>query len=78
MLHTFSNTFFFLLCSGTSYLTETKQINMKKYFYCNNADTFLDISNKLRGKLVEFQKLQPCEVIKEALAYRVMTVLGRN
>ena len=78
MLHKFADTLSYFLCSGTSELTKRQKSHMKKYFYCNNADTFLDISNKLRGKLVEFQKLQPCEVIKEALAYRVMTVLGRN
>ena len=50
---------------------------MEKYFYLNHADNFLDMSNKLRGKLVEFQKLKHNESSKEALAYRVMTVLGK-
>ena len=66
MLHTFSNTFFLLLCSGTSYLTETEKINMKKYFYCNNSDTFLDIHNPLRDKFLQFKQTEPCRSRKEA------------
>ena len=61
MLHKFANTLSLFLCSGTSELTKRKKDHMKKYLYCNRDNTFLDISNKLRGKMVEFQKLQHCE-----------------
>ena len=57
-------------------LTETKKVNMHKYFNCNNADTFLDIPNVLGDTLVMFQWTEPCIPIKAALEYCVMTILG--
>ena len=42
MLHTFTNKVLFFLCSGTSELTEIQNVHIKKYLYCNHADTFLD------------------------------------
>ena len=57
MLHTFSNSWFFCLCSVTIKLTDYQQVYMQKCFYCNFDDTFLEIPKYLRDKLVECQKL---------------------
>ena len=63
MLHKFANTLSLFLCSGTSELTKRKKDHMKKYLYCNRDNTFLDISNELRGKWWHFKNFN---IVKQA------------
>ena len=37
-----------------------------------------NLPNPLRDKFMEFQRTEPCRASKEALVYRVMTVLVRK
>ena len=77
MSHKSSNTFFLFLCSGTIELTDSQKGHMKTHFYLNHAD-FFGYSQKVQGVFVKFQKPQPCESSKEALAYRGMNVIGKK
>ena len=52
--------------------------SLENIFYCDHSDTFLDITNPLKDQLVGCEQNEPCRSSKEAIGYRVMTVLGRT
>ena len=52
-LHIFAN--ILCVCSGTSDFTDRKKKHTNKILYWNNCDTFLDLTKKLRWKLVEIK-----------------------
>ena len=65
------------LCSDKIESRDSENEHTDKSFYWNHADTFLDLTKKLRGNLVEIQKPQPCQASKEDLQWRGNAFFGK-
>ena len=66
------------MCSVKSDLSDREKDHMHKYFYYDHIDTFMNITKNLSNESMIFQITEPCRASKEALEYRVTTVLGRK
>ena len=67
VLHTFDKKFFLFLCCDNSEYNDTQGKHLSSNLYCKNADIFLDITNKLREKFTECQKLNLVRQVKRLL-----------
>ena len=51
---------------------------MKNNIYFNHDNTFVDIPKKFRDEFLACQKNKLCKTNEEALAYHVITFIGRK